>query len=128
MGVSFKRWGHRGAPKVFNEDHNKMVALSKINLCLSGWAENETCTSVRNYKILGAGGFALEFYREGMHDLFPLGTIVYYSDIKSLKRRIIYWLLHDETRNNRAFKSHKWVHANATYTHRIKKALEYMEL
>jgi len=76
MGVNMKLWGNGGIPRVYNEEHNKMVSLSKINLCCSAYPENGKCTSVRNYKILGAGGFALELHREGINELFAENVII----------------------------------------------------
>lgn len=126
MDVNFNRWGCGGNPKVYNEEHNKMVSLSKINLCCSGWAMNEKYTSVRNYKVMGAGGFALELYRVGIYDIFPSDTLDCYEDPDDLVGRIRYWLDHKEERKQTAERAYKWVHENATYTHRMKMALDYM--
>lgn len=126
MDVKFNRWGCAGNPKVYNEEHNKMVSLSKINLCCSGWALNEKYTSVRNYKIMGAGGFALELYRVGIYDIFPSDTLDCYKDPDDLVVRIRYWLSHEKERKQVAERAYKWVHAHATYTHRIRMALNYM--
>ncbi len=126
MNINFRKWGCAGMPKVYNEEHNKMVSLSKINLCCSGWPENESYTSVRNYKIMGAGGFALELYRKGLVDIFPLGTYSTYYDPDDLVEVIRYWLDHEEERKKIVEDGYKWVHANATYTHRINTALDYM--
>ncbi len=132
MNINFKKWGCAGMPKVYNEEHNKMVSLSKINLCCSGWPENEKYTSVRNYKIMGAGGFVMELNRAGLDEIFPMrandGTIGTYVSPDDLVQRIRYWLDHEEERNAIAERGYKWVHANATYTHRIKTALDYMRL
>lgn len=126
MGVNLKLWGCGGNPKVYNEEHNKMVALSKINLCCSAYPENGPYTSVRNYKILGAGGFALELYREGIHEIFPENVIRCYTDPEDLTDKIKYWLDHEWERRQITDTAYKWVRENATYTHRIKTALEYM--
>jgi len=126
MGVSFKQWGCNGAPRVYNEEHNKMVALSKINLAMSGWPENEKYTSVRNYKIMGAGGFCLELGRRGLQEMFSLDILNVYATPLGLVERIRHWLSHDEERKAVAERGYKWVHANATYTHRIQMALDYM--
>jgi len=127
MGVNFKTWGCEGHPKIYNEEHNKMVALSKINLGMSGWPENGKSVSVRDYKILGAGGFLLEFYREGIYDLFPENGMDCYHTPEDLMVKIRHWLDHEEERVATAERGYRWVHANATYTHRIKMALEYMK-
>lgn len=129
MNINFKRWGCAGMPKVYNEEHNKMVSQSKINFCCSGWPENESYTSVRNYKVMGAGGFVLELYRKGIDDIFPFnvpGLMGTYISPDDLVFRIRYWLDHEEKRKAMAERGHEWVHANATYTHRIKMALDYM--
>ena len=129
--VKFNKWGCDGNPKVYNEEHNKMASLSKINLCLSGWPENEKYTSVRTYKIMGAGGFAMELQRTKLDEVFPLelpgvmGTCISPVDMVN---RIGFWLSHDEKRRAVAERGYHWVHANATYTHRIKQALEIMGL
>ena len=128
MGVNFKKWGSLGAPKIYNEEHNKMVALSKINLGCSGPGSLsfERNISVRDYKILGAGGFLMEFYRDSLKEIFPLGVLDYYKNPRDLVMKIKYWLAHDEERKVVAEKGYKWVCTNATYTHRIKMALDYM--
>jgi len=128
MGINFKRWGTGGNPPIYNEEHNKMVALSKINLALSGWSGNEKYTSVRNYKILGAGGFCLELHRKGIYEIFPHGMIKCFTNPSELKNRIAYWLgkEQEQKRLQIADAGYRWVHANATYTHRMKMALEYM--
>lgn len=128
MGIVFKQWGCAGNPKIYNEEHNKMAALSKINLCISGWPKNEKYTSVRNYKIMGAGGFILELYRKGLYDIFPSDTISDYGSPDDLVRVIRYWLANGEKRKEFAERGFKWVHSNATYTHRIQQALEIMRL
>ena len=129
MNLSFKKWGCSGIPKVYNEEHNKMVSQSRINFCCSGWPENEAYTSVRNYKVMGAGGFVLEFQRRGLGKIFPFalpGLMGTYISPDDLVQRIRYWLEHEEERKAMAERAYKWVHENATYTHRIKNALEIM--
>jgi len=128
MGVKFSVWGCEGHSQVYNEEHNKMVSLSKINLCCSGWPENEKYTSVRNYKIMGAGGFALELYRNSIYEIIPADIFGCYYDVVDLVRVISHWLEQEEERKKSAERAYKWVHANATYTHRMKTALEHMGL
>lgn len=128
MGLDFKQWGCGGKPGLYNEEHNKMASLSRINLACSGWPENECYTSVRNYKLLGAGGFSLELNRKGLEELFPPDTLDCYSTPQELTEKIRYWLAHDKERKEMAERGYKWVHANATYTHRMKTALEHMGL
>jgi len=127
MDINFKVWGCKGKPKVYNEEHNKMVALSKINLAMSGWPENGRYTSVRNYKIMGAGGFLLELDRKRIHDIFPGNTFDVYSDREELVDQIEFYLENDTQRKSIAEMGYNWVHKSATYTHRIKEMLDIMK-
>ena len=128
MNIDFKRWGLSRRSKIINEEHNKMVSMSKINLGCSGPGaiELKGNISVRDYKIMGAGGFLLEFYKESLKDIFPLGTMATYTNPLNLIASIEYWLEHEKERKEIAERGYKWVHTNATYTHRIKMALDYM--
>ena len=126
IGVNLKLWGCDGNPRVYNEEHNKMVSLSKINLCCSSFPGNGKYTSVRNYKILGVGGFALELHREGIHKIFPKNVIKCYTNPEDLVEKVRYWLDHDQERRLITDTAYKWIRENATYTHRIKTALNYM--
>jgi len=128
VGAKLKLWGCKGSPLVYNEEHNKMASLSKINFCCSAFPENGQYTSARNYKILGAGGFALELYREGIYKIFPENVIKCYTNPGDLKEKVRYWLDHSEERQRVADTAYGWVHENATYTHRIQEALEVMGL
>ena len=127
IGVSFKQWGCAGQPVAYDEDHNKAVFLSKINLAASGWPENEKCTSSRDYKILAARGFLLEYHRNRLDEVFPSDIMDCYKTPKELVEKIFYWLGHEKERNEIAEKGYKWVHENATFTQRIQMALEYMK-
>lgn len=132
MGVNFKRWGCGGMPKVYNEEHNKMVSLSSINLGISRMYGNnvDKYVSVRDYKILGAGGFLLELYRKGIHEVFPKHVIKCYTSPEDLVEKIRYWLnpANEWERWRIADTAYRWVRENATYTHRIRDALEIMGL
>ena len=128
MGVDFNVWGLGGHPAKYNEEHNKMVACSKINLGLSGWHSNGKYVSVRDYKILGAGGFLLEYWQDGIYQVMPAGTFDHYMTIDGLKYWIEFWLELEKNRKIVAKTGHDWVHSHATYTHRIQRALEIMKL
>jgi len=128
-GFKLNIWGSGGKPKIYNEEHNKQVAQAKINLCCSGWPKSEKCTSVRNYKILGAGGFALELHRKGIHEIFPSNVLDCYATSQGLIEKIQYWLSdeHEWERWQIAERGYRWVHENATYTHRMRIALKHMK-
>jgi len=128
MGISFKQWGCVGQPGAFDEEHNKAVYLSKISLALSGWPENEKYTSSRDYKILAAGGFLLEYYRKGFYDIFPHNSADVFRNSGDLKWQIEYWLKNNKDRKRIAEYGYKWVHKNATFPQRIQMALDYMKM
>ena len=128
MGVKFKKWGCDGQPQVYNEEHNKMAALSKINFAYSGWHENGKYVSVRDYKILGAGGFLMEFQQDGLNDIFPLGSLLTYDSPENLVHTIEISLEAEHMGKQYAKNGYKYVHSQATYTHRIQRALEIMKL
>lgn len=126
MGVNFKQWGCRGMPKVWGEEWDKAVYLSKINIACSMCPENGKYCSQRNYIILGGGGFFLELYRDGLDEIFPSGIFDYYTSPRNLVEKVRYWLEHEEKRKEFAERGYKWVRKNATFTHRMKMALDYM--
>ena len=126
MGVNFKQWGCVGRPNAYDEAHNKAIFLSKIGLAASGWPENEKYTSSRDYKILAAGGFLLELHRKGLDEIFPSDIFDTYTSPETIVQKIKYWLGNESKRKEIAERGYKWVHENATMTHRIKMALDYM--
>ena len=126
-GFKLNVWGSEGKPRIYNENHNKAVFLSKINLGISALPKNEKYASVRNYKILGAGGFLLELYRKGIYEIFPENIFDCYKSPDDLVEKIRYWLKNEQERKECAERGYKWVHENATYTHRIREALSYIK-
>lgn len=127
-GIKLKVHGCMGLPQVYNEEHNKLVAMSKINLGMSGWKNNDSYISVRDYKILGAKGFLLELERPGLFDIFPEGGLATYSNPHDLVQMIETFLKHEEAREKIASVGYEYVHKHCTYTDRIKQALKIMDL
>ena len=126
MGVNFKQWGCSGNPQIRNEEHDKAVALSKINLAMSAFPLNGKSTSQRNYLILGAGGFLLELDREKLFEIFPSNILDTYTTPQDLVKKIEYWLDHGKERRKYAKRGYEWVRKNATFKHRVQMALSYM--
>lgn len=131
-GANLKTWSCEGSPRIWNEAHNKAVSLSKINLGISRLYGNKVrkCISVRDYKIMGAGGFLLELHREGINEIFPSNTMECYTTLQDLAVKV-QDLLRPEyecERQQIAERGYRWVHENVTYTHRMKKALKIMRL
>lgn len=131
-GFKLNIWGSEGKPQVYNEEHNKQAALAKISLGMSGWSNAGKYVSVRDYKIMGAGGFLLERSGDDLMELFPLTESAQifdcYDSVADLIDKIGHWLVNEDERKIISERAYKWVHENATYTHRIRMALEYMGL
>lgn len=126
MGIKFKQWGCKGNPQIWNKEHNKAVYLSKINISCSMLPENKAYCSERSYKILGGGGFLLELYREGLEKIFPPDVFDTYTSPETIVEKVKYWLENEKKRKEIAERGSIWVRENATFTHRIKMALDYM--
>lgn len=130
MGVNFKQWGCRDNAQIFNEEHNKAVALSKISVGCSNYPRSGKCVSVRNYKILGAGGFLLTDYSDGLEELFPCSendrVLDYCRTNEEIVEKVGFWLSHESEREEVAERGYKWVHAHARYQDRMEMALGYM--
>ncbi len=127
MGIRFKKWGCEGKPKLYGETFNIMTSLSKINLGLSAVQENTDSVSVRDYKIMGAGGFLLELNKKRIHNQFPSDIFDTFNTPASLVMKIEHYLLQERVRKEIAERGYRWVRANATYTHRIKEMLDIMK-
>jgi len=127
MGVVLKQWGCQGNPKVWDAEHDKAVALAKINIACSMHPQNGKYTSQRNYIIMGAAGFLMEFAREQLFEIFPRNILDTYNSPQEIVEKVKYWLEHDKERREFAERGYKWVRENATFAHRMKMALDYME-
>ncbi|MCK4792822.1 MAG: glycosyltransferase [Desulfobacteraceae bacterium] len=131
-GFKLNIWGSEKKPHIYNEEHNKQVALAKINLAMSGWPNVGKYVSVRDYKIMGAGGFLLERCGDGLGELFPLTKskriFDCYNSIADLIEKIRYWLANEDERKVISERAYRWIHENAIYADRIRMALEYMGL
>jgi hypothetical protein len=117
--LKFKHFGQRG--EIYNLNHNILVAKSRINLGMSGWVDLG-CPSVRNYKILGAGGLLFERYHPSIAFQFPV--CIFYENPSDLINKATSILKDDAKRKDMAELGYQWVHQTATYTHRMKQALE----
>lgn len=128
-GIKLKLWNRYQG--VWNEEHNKMVALTKINLGCTIYFGPGNGVSVRDYKIIGAGGFLLDLWRERIHSHFPLQDgkklMDTYADPEDLVKKIRYYLEHEHERKEIAERGYDWVHAHARYIDRMKKVIEFVE-
>lgn len=130
-GLNLNLWGSQGVPRIYNKEHNKQSALAKVSLGCSSWPNAGRYTSVREYKIMGAGGFLLTRYGDGLEEVFPIAGENQVADSfttpTNLVEKIKYWLANEDKRKIVAERGYKWAHGNATYTHRARMVLDYME-
>lgn len=128
-GIKFKLWNRNQG--VWNEQHNKMVTLTKINLGCTIYFGPGNGVSVRNYKIMGAGGFLLDLWPEKIHSHFPLqdGKKIMdtYTDPEDLIKKINYYLEHEDERKEIAERGYEWVRANARYIDRMKEVIRFVK-
>jgi spore maturation protein CgeB len=103
-------------------DMPKVFKLSKINL-------NLTLKSIvhgipmRVFDIMGAGGFVITNYQNGIEEWFEIGKeLVVYYNLDDLKEKILYYLDNEEERRNIEFNGYMKV----CKEHSMIKKLEYM--
>lgn len=80
-----------------NEEHSKACQCAKICIGMSRWPNVEQSMSVRDYKIMAAGGFLLTRYIEGIDEFFKDDSSIYEC----------FWDKEDCLRAIKAFTSHK---------------------
>ena len=126
-GISFKRFGYSGNGKVYNGEHNKVCSLSKICIGCSAFPNNGSYTSVRDYKILAAGGFLLTRKYDGVEDLFCVEEgseeVITYSGAKDCERKILFYLEHPERRKRISEAGYQSIIKRHTYNHRVKEII-----
>lgn len=109
---------------VFGKDFSDLCASAKIMISPK-FPANDWFWSNRIYKTIGAGGFMIHPYCEGLKDHFVAGEEYDdYRDQEELFMKIDYYLSHDKERKSiqkagylRSIKDH-------TYTNRIKQLLK----
>ena len=99
-GFKLNLWGNRGMPRIYNEEHSKQSILAKVSLGCVSWPHAGRYTSVREYKIMGAGGFLLTRYGDGLEEVFPIAGENQVADSfttpADLVEKIKYWLANEK--------------------------------
>ena len=108
---------------IHGEIHNYVVACSKINLCNSAYPNVRNSYSVRNWKILAAGGVAIERDRSGL-DVFFNGYVQGYSSPEEAVDICKHIMNNYDEYHKRAQKASVWVRENHNYEHRIREMME----
>jgi len=116
------------------EEYMKIVAGSKINLNLhssvihEGVDPDADAINPRVFEIASAGGFQLCDPCKGLEDLFDTqNEIPTYTDLKTLRDKIDYFLKHEEERQQIAQNAQKRALKEHTYEHRANQMLDYIK-
>ncbi len=117
-GVNLKQFTN-----IFQDNHNYAVAVSRLMLGDSAYPEIKGCYSVRNWKVLGAGGIMIDRRHEGIDEFFN-GYVHAYDEVSDLLTLIKNLLENYDENKKKAEEAAKWVKAEHCYTHRIKKMLK----
>lgn len=104
-GDRFKHYGNDGLGIVRGDELNRLYASTKIvvgdTLCLN--FNYPYYLSDRVFETTGRGGFLLMPYIKGIEDLFEVGKEIItfkFGDFKDLKKKIDYYLEHDDERES----------------------------
>ena len=112
------RFDFRHLTGVYGEEHSAAVACSKVNLAVTHGPEVSHYISVRDWKILGAGGILLERHHPGLEDLLG-GFGNFYHNIGDAINKAGELLVNYEDEKKRAKEASDWVLATQTYAHRV---------
>lgn len=108
---------------VYNEEHNLAVQGCNINLGCSMLPKVKNYWSVRNWKVIAAGGVLIDQERPGMKNYFQ-GKIETYKNGDDCVKVCKKILQNYEKYQTKADELCEWAMAGHTYTNRIKKMLE----
>jgi len=128
-GDRFKHYGNDGLGVVRGDELNRLYASTKIvvgdTLCLN--FNYPYYLSDRVFETTGRGGFLLMPYIKGIEDLFEVGKEIItfkFGDFKDLKKKIDYYLEHDEEREKIRIAGFERTKKDHTYKNRWIKILE----
>lgn len=104
---------------VVNQEKSKAFAYSKI--AVNNLHPSEVIgVNVRAFEIAATGTFQLINYRSGLHQLFEVGKeIETYKNIKELKDKINYFLVHENERKEIANRGYLRVQQDHIYEKRL---------
>jgi len=113
---------------VFNFDHNKLCAISQINIGHSGWPKVELSMSARDYRIMAAGGFLLTNHVVGIEDWFEIGKMCdIYETPEDCIQKIRYYLAHPELRKKISEYGYCKVHEKHKFSDRLREVVEHVK-
>jgi len=110
--------------RIEDSEQNKANRGAKIVLGHNGWAMLELSMSVRDYKVMGSGGFLLTEHCPGIKDWFSVGSdCETYFSLDECRKKLDYYLEHPEERARIAATGQRTVHEHHTYVHRMRQVL-----
>ena len=117
-------WGYR-TPKLWDSEHNKACLGAKIVVGHTGFAHIALANSVRDFKVLGAGGFLLTEHVQEIETLFEPGVHCdTYRTADECADKIRYYLNNEAKRTAIAAAGYEHVHQQHRYVDRIQQVLE----
>ena len=124
-GFKFNWYGSNKDNKIWDSEHNKACQCAKIVLGHNGWADVAISMSVRDYKVMGAGGFLLTEHCPEIDKWFPVGKVMdTYKSPQDCVEKIKYYLENEEQRKEMALKSQELVYDKHKYLDRMTQVLE----
>jgi hypothetical protein len=124
-GINFKRFGDGKPNRIVDAEHNKACMCAKVSLGHNGWAPVSISMSVRDYKIMGAGGFLLTQYCQDIEKWFKIGKECdIYKTPQECVEKIQYYLNHEEERQRIAQNGQKIVYEKHKYIDRMRVVLD----
>jgi len=108
-----------------NEEHSKACQCAKICLGMSRWPGVGQSMSVRDYKIMAAGGFLMTNHVKDIDKWFEVDKMcVTYNSPGQAAIKAKYYLFKEEERNIIAEYGYDVVHEKHTYENRMETVLE----
>jgi hypothetical protein len=123
--IILKLYGKETKNFITDSQHNKACLCSKVVLGHNSWPTIAISMSVRDYKVMGAGGFLLTERCPEIETWFKIGTeCEVYSTNEEALEKINYYLKNTAQRQKIAQAGHQVVHARHKYIDRIRCVLE----
>lgn len=104
---------------VYGDQHNKVVACSKIVLGIDAFPDRDGSWSLRLYKVMGAGGFYLNTRTKGIEMFSDKACLATYGDEDELIEKIIYYLQNDDEREKIAITGKEEIDENHRQEQRL---------
>lgn len=118
----FTWFGRGNTNEVRGEELNKLYAQTKVVVGDSVYSKHYW--SNRVVETLGRGGFLIHVEVEGIKNEYPFLVTYQKDDYEDLKKKIQYYLEHDEERERIIASNLDWVYNNYTCEHQCKKLIE----